>query len=50
MAAKKRTPIEEGAAAPAFELLDHEGTPFGSDDLAGEAYVLWFFPKADTPG
>jgi peroxiredoxin Q/BCP len=42
--------IREGAPAPAFELRDHEDEPFGSKDLAGQPYVLWFYPKADTPG
>jgi peroxiredoxin Q/BCP len=44
------TTIRVGSKAPAFELLDHEGKPFGSKDLEGKAYVLWFYPKADTPG
>ena len=42
--------IKEGSKAPAFELLDDEGKPFSSADLAGKAYVLWFYPKAATPG
>ena len=43
-------PIQEGSAAPAFELLDQAGQPFSSQDLAGTPYVLWFYPQADTPG
>ena len=50
MAQKRTTPIEEGSKAPAFELHDHEGTSTSSKDLKGKAYVLWFYPKADTPG
>jgi peroxiredoxin Q/BCP len=42
--------VDEGSKAPAFELPDHEGKPVSSKDLAGKAYVLWFYPKADTPG
>ena len=50
MAAKRKTAIEEGVKAPAFAAVDHEGRPFGSKDLKGKSYVLWFFPKADTSG
>lgn len=39
-----------GDEAPAFEALDHEGRPVRSADLAGQRYLLWFYPKADTPG
>lgn len=39
-----------GDAAPAFEALDHERNPVRSEDLAGTRWVLWFYPKADTPG
>jgi thioredoxin-dependent peroxiredoxin len=39
-----------GAAMPAFELRDHEGRTVRSADLAGRRYLLWFYPKAMTPG
>jgi peroxiredoxin Q/BCP len=39
-----------GAAAPAFDVSDHEGRRVTSQGLAGKRYVLWFYPKADTPG
>jgi peroxiredoxin len=39
-----------GSPAPAFAVLDHDAQPFASTDLAGQAYVLWFYPKASTPG
>ncbi len=42
--------IQEGAPAPEFELPDQDGTVVRSADLAGSPYVLWFYPKADTPG
>ena len=42
--------IQEGSKAPTFELLDHDGKPYGSQELEGKAYALWFYPKADTPG
>ena len=42
--------LSPGDPAPAFEVLDHEGRTVRSSGLAGKRYVLWFYPKADTPG
>ena len=42
--------LEPGSAAPDFTLLDHDGTPVGLADLAGEKTVLYFYPAAMTPG
>lgn len=42
--------IKVGDAAPEFDLLDHEGRKVSSKSLQGKRYVLWFYPKADTPG
>jgi thioredoxin-dependent peroxiredoxin len=42
--------VAEGDAAPSFELLAQEGASLSSADLAGKAYVLYFYPKDDTPG
>ena len=42
--------IEVGAGAPPFETPDHLGRPVSLDALRGRFVVLWFFPKADTPG
>jgi thioredoxin-dependent peroxiredoxin len=42
--------LAAGAAMPAFELRDHEGRPVRSSELAGRRYLLWFYPKAQTPG
>jgi peroxiredoxin Q/BCP len=42
--------IEEGAAAPDFTLPDHDGNPVSLADFAGRTVVLYFYPKADTPG
>jgi thioredoxin-dependent peroxiredoxin len=42
--------IEEGAAAPDFTLPDHDGNPVSLADFAGRTLVLYFYPKADTPG
>ena len=39
-----------GAPMPHFELRDQEGRTVSSNDLAGKRYLLWFYPKAMTPG
>lgn len=39
-----------GDPMPAFELQAHDGTTVSSDDLAGSPYLIYFYPKADTPG
>jgi peroxiredoxin Q/BCP len=33
-----------------FELAAHDGTTVASADLTGRSYLLFFYPKADTPG
>jgi peroxiredoxin Q/BCP len=33
-----------------FDLPAHDGTAVGSADLAGQPFLLFFYPKADTPG
>jgi cytochrome oxidase Cu insertion factor (SCO1/SenC/PrrC family) len=33
-----------------FELRAHDGTSVSSADLDGRPYLLFFYPKADTPG
>ena len=42
--------IEPGARAPAFEVQDQHGLTVRLSDLRGKRVVLWFYPKADTPG
>ncbi len=44
------TRLRAGDPAPAFELSTDEGTVVSSDSLAGTRYVLYFYPKDDTPG
>ena len=39
-----------GRKAPAFTLLDQDGTKVRLADLAGSPVVVYFYPKADTPG
>jgi thioredoxin-dependent peroxiredoxin len=42
--------IEPGATAPDFELPDQDGRPVKLSDFRGQPVVLYFYPKADTPG
>ncbi len=42
--------LHPGDTAPDFELLTDEGTPLKLSGLAGKTVVLYFFPRADTPG
>ncbi len=47
----RRVPmLEVGSQAPDFNSLDHNGNQLGLKDFAGSKVVLWFYPKADTPG
>jgi peroxiredoxin Q/BCP len=39
-----------GDAAPAFELPDQAGETVSLADLRGQWVVLYFYPRADTPG
>jgi peroxiredoxin Q/BCP len=39
-----------GKIAPDFELISDEGTPVKLSDMRGKKVVLFFYPKADTPG
>ncbi len=42
--------LEPGSPAPEFEVLDHTGRLVKLSDYRGRSVVLWFYPKADTPG
>jgi thioredoxin-dependent peroxiredoxin len=42
--------IEQGQPAPDFELPDQDGKPTRLSGLRGETVVLYFYPRADTPG
>lgn len=42
--------LSPGDQAPDFEVQDHHGRTVRLADLAGKRFVLWFYPKADTPG
>ena len=42
--------LEQGDAIPAVTLKDVEGVDFALDHYRGEPLVVYFYPKADTPG
>ena len=42
--------LETGDQAPAFTLPDQDGTDVSLADFAGQTVVVYFYPKADTPG
>ena len=42
--------VAEGQEAPDFKLPDQDGSDVTLSELRGQPVVLYFFPKADTPG
>ena len=42
--------LEIGNKAPEFTLPDQDGNNVSLSDFSGKKVVLWFFPKASTPG
>jgi peroxiredoxin Q/BCP len=42
--------LKEGERMVEFELAAHDGATVRSEDLAGTPYLLYFYPKASTPG
>jgi thioredoxin-dependent peroxiredoxin len=42
--------LEVGDRAPAFTLKDQDGTARRLSEFKGQKVVLYFYPKADTPG
>jgi peroxiredoxin Q/BCP len=42
--------LQKGDEAPEFELLDSEGKKVSLSDYRGRRVVLFFYPRADTPG
>jgi thioredoxin-dependent peroxiredoxin len=42
--------LSDGDRAPDFTLPDQEGQPLSLSDLSGQTVVLYFYPRADTPG
>ena len=42
--------IQVGSAAPDFNVTDDSGGSTQLADYRGQKIVLFFYPKADTPG
>ncbi len=49
-AAVKVLHADAGRPAPAFDLTDEKGGHVSSSELGGKPYLLYFYPKDDTPG
>jgi peroxiredoxin Q/BCP len=47
---RKPKMLSVGDTAPDFAVLDHTGKTQKLSDYRGKTVVLWFYPKADTPG
>lgn len=43
-------PLKEGKKAPQFSLPDQDGELISSKDFKGQRILLYFYPKAMTPG
>jgi peroxiredoxin Q/BCP len=44
------TVLQAGDQAPEITLIDHEAKSFQLSKLKGKSVVLYFYPRADTPG
>ncbi len=42
--------LEKGRTAPAFSLRDQDGKTVKLSDFRGRKVLLYFYPRADTPG
>lgn len=42
--------LKVGDKAPEFSLLNQDEDLISSKKLEGQKYILWFYPKASTPG
>ncbi len=42
--------IKAGNNFPSFNLRAHDGSTVSSSELEGGYYLVYFYPKADTPG
>lgn len=42
--------LEAGSKAPEFTLQDKDGNNVSSQDMKGKKYVVYFYPKDNTPG
>jgi peroxiredoxin Q/BCP len=42
--------LDVGDSAPEFTLPNQDGEPVSPADFAGQPVVVYFYPRADTPG
>ena len=42
--------LKAGDKAPEFTLLNQDGESVSLSDYRGKKVLVWFFPKASTPG
>ena len=42
--------LAPGSVAPSFALSDQDNRIVRLSDFCGRRVVLWFYPKADSPG
>jgi len=42
--------LKIGDSAPEFSTIDQDGNPIKMSDFRGSKVILYFYPKADTPG
>ena len=42
--------LKIGSKAPEFELINQDGETVNISDFKGQKVLLWFYPKASTPG
>tara|TARA_Y100001968_G_C19438864_1_gene761384 strand:+ start:232 stop:363 length:132 start_codon:yes stop_codon:yes gene_type:complete len=42
--------LSEGSKAPEFTLDDQDGNSVSLSDFLGQKVLIWFYPKASTPG
>ena len=42
--------LKTGDIAPEFTATTHEGQALSLSSLRGRKILLWFYPKASTPG
>ena len=42
--------LKIGSKAPEFELINQDEETVNISDFKGQKVLLWFYPKASTPG
>lgn len=46
----KQLPVKVGSTVPRFSLKNQHGQLVSIEDFTGKPYILYFYPKDDTPG